>query len=289
MSETAVGKAAANPASGKAGDGRARSEESVRLAPVRFRGGGFAPTTRRYRSLVAFVVVLALWQAEGDFGLVSPLFLPTPFAIAKALWSLTLSGELWRHLSASLMRIALGWALGTAVGLVVGLAIGLWSLARSIGISMVSALFPIPKIALLPLLILWLGIGEASKIATIALGVFFPTVIAVYAGVDGVPRNLVRMAQSFEIPFGDIVRKVVLPGALPSILAGFRISASTALLLVVSAEMIGAETGIGAFVLQAGNLMQTDQLLAGVTVLSILGLLIAGLLGYVEKKLLRWR
>jgi ABC-type nitrate/sulfonate/bicarbonate transport system permease component len=153
----------------------------------------------------------------------------------------------------------------------------------------VSALFPIPKISLLPLLILWLGIGEASKVATIALGVFFPTVIATYAAIDAVPRNLIRMGQSFGMAVPDVLRKIVLPGALPGILAGFRITASIALILLVSAEMIGAQYGIGAFILQAGNLMLTDQLLAGVAILSILGLAIGTGLTRLEKWLLRWR
>ena len=185
---------------------------------------------------------------------------PAPAAIARAIYQLAVSGALWQHLSYSIMRIGVGWMLGTAAGVVVGFAIGLSVLARSVGITFISALFPIPKIALLPLLILWLGIGEEPKIATIALGVFFSTAISVYSGVDNVPRNLIRMAQSFNVPFPVIVRRVIWPGALPSILAGFRITASVALLLVVSAEMIGAQYGIGAFVLQAGNLMQTDQL-----------------------------
>ena len=103
------------------------------------------------------------------------------------------------------------------------------------------------------------------------------------------PRNLIRMAQSFNVPLTTIVRKVILPGALPSILAGFRITASIALLLVVSAEMIGAEYGIGAFVLQAGNLMQTDQLLAGVVILSLFGLAVGKLINWLETRLLHWR
>ena len=126
---------------------------------------------------------------------------------------------------------------------------GIFSAARAAGLPIVSALFPIPKIALLPLLILWFGIGEPSKVATIALGVFFPTVISAYSACDSVPRNLIRMAQSFGLPATDIVAKIILPGAMPGILAGFRISASVALLLVVAAEMIGAQYGIGAFVL----------------------------------------
>src|SRR5690242_201745 len=227
--------------------------------PVVFRGAGFTPSANRYAGWIALAIILVLWQVAGTLSLVNPLFLPTPLAIGKALYQLALSGALWQHLAYSVMRISIGWILGTAAGITVGFAIGLSRIARSVGITFISALFPIPKIALLPLLILWLGIGEEPKIATIALGVFFSTAISVYSGVDAVPRNLIRMAQSFDVPFHAIVRRVIWPGALPSILAGFRISASVALLLVVSAEMIGAQFGIGAFVLQAGNLMQTDR------------------------------
>jgi NitT/TauT family transport system permease protein len=257
--------------------------------PVRFRGAGFVPASSRYGGWIALALVIALWQIAGSARLVNPLFLPAPSAIARAIYELAVSGALWQHISASLLRIGVGWLLGSAAGIATGFAIGLSRLARSIGITFISALFPIPKIALLPLLILWLGIGEEPKIATIALGVFFSTAISVYSGVDAVPRNLIRMAQSFNVPFPTIVRRVIWPGALPAILAGFRITASVALLLVVSAEMIGAQFGIGAFVLQAGNLMQTDQLLAGVVILSLFGLAVGKLIGWAEARLLHWR
>ena len=267
----------------------AQADPKAELRPVAFRGAGFTPKAGRYSGWMALVLVIALWQLAGSAGLVNPLFLPTPVAIARAIYQLAISGALWHHVSWSLMRIGTGWILGTTAGVIVGFAIGLSSLARGVGITFISALFPIPKIALLPLLILWLGIGEEPKIATIALGVFFSTAISVYSGVDNVPRNLIRMAQSFNVPFHAIVRRVIWPGALPSILAGFRITASIALLLVVSAEMIGAEYGIGAFVLQAGNLMQTDQLLAGVVILSLFGLAVGKLIGWLETRLLHWR
>jgi NitT/TauT family transport system permease protein len=266
-----------------------RDDLNTDVRPVAFRGGGFAPKAGRYAGWIALALVLAVWQLVSSAGLVNPLFLPAPSAIARAIYLLALSGALWHHLSYSIMRIGVGWAFGTVTGVVIGFAIGLSSLARGVGITFVSALFPIPKIALLPLLILWLGIGEEPKIATIALGVFFSTAISVYSGVDAVPRNLIRMAQSFNVPFPAIVRRVIWPGALPSILAGFRITASIALLLVVSAEMIGAEYGIGAFVLQAGNLMQTDQLLAGVVILSLFGLAVGKLINWLEARLLHWR
>jgi ABC-type nitrate/sulfonate/bicarbonate transport system permease component len=266
-----------------------QAENSTETHRVAFRGGGFTPKTGRYASWIALVLVIGLWQVAGSAGWINPLFLPAPSAIARAIYRLAQSGALWQHLSYSIMRIGTGWILGTLAGVIVGFAIGLSTLARGVGITFISALFPIPKIALLPLLILWLGIGEEPKIATIALGVFFSTAISVYSGVDNVPRNLIRMAQSFNVPFHSIVTRVIWPGALPSILAGFRITASIALLLVVSAEMIGAEYGIGAFVLQAGNLMQTDQLLAGVVILSLFGLAVGRLINWLETRLLHWR
>lgn len=272
------------PALGSSQDGG-----NARSHPVTFRGGGFSPRAGRYSGWIALALVLGIWQLAGGAGWVNPLFLPPPSAIAIAIYRLAMSGALWQHVSVSVMRIGAGWILGTVAGVIVGFGIGLSSVARGIGITFISALFPIPKIALLPLLILWLGIGEQPKIATIALGVFFSTAISVYSGVDAVPRNLIRMAQSFNVPFASIVRRVIWPGALPSILAGFRITASVALLLVVSAEMIGAQFGIGAFVLQAGNLMQTDQLLAGVVILSLFGLAVGRLINWLETRLLHWR
>jgi ABC-type nitrate/sulfonate/bicarbonate transport system permease component len=263
--------------------------EAPQRTPIPFRGGGFAPGSYALLSIAGLAAFLVLWELAFAMRWVNPVLLPGPVEVARAFWNLAASGELAGHLSASLYRILVGWTLGVVGGVALGIAIGLSTVARSIGIPGVNALFPIPKIAIMPILILWLGIGEASKVATIALGVFFPMAVSTFGAIDNVPRNLVRMAQSFGVPFFDVVRKVLLPGALPGILSGFRISASIALLLVVAAEMIGADRGIGAFVMQAGNLMQTDQLLAGVAVLSILGLLIGIGLSRLERALLSWR
>ncbi|HLW26464.1 MAG TPA: ABC transporter permease [Kiloniellales bacterium] len=259
------------------------------LQELRFRGGGFAPGRKRWAALVFFVLLIGLWQMAGTRGWVSPLFLPSPAAIASALYAEAIQGNLWTHLVASLQRVALGWLVGTLAGLALGLAMGLFTLARSVGVPLVSAFFPIPKIALLPLFILWFGIGEASKLVTIGMGVFFPTVVAAYSGVDAVPRNLVRMAQSFGVPYYAIIWKIVLPGAMATIVAGFRITVSMALILVVAAEMIGAEYGLGAFIISAGHLMMTDRLLGGVVCLSILGLLAGVAITLLERRLLHWR
>jgi ABC-type nitrate/sulfonate/bicarbonate transport system permease component len=259
------------------------------LAEVPFRGGGFAPRNVPLAGAATLLGLIALWQAGDSLGLIPTLFLPAPVDIAVALYHLTISGELWKHLSASLARLAVGWIVGTVVGIGMGLAIGLWSSMRSPGMAVVSALFPIPKIALVPLFIIWFGIGEGSKIITLAFGVFFPTVIATVGGVDNVPRGLIRMGQSFGLSHAAIVRKIVLPAALPALLSGFRVTASIAIILLVAAEMIGADRGIGAFVLAAGNLYDTGNLLAGIVVLSALGLVVAWLIGRLERWLLVWR
>src|SRR5579884_582793 len=195
------------------------SDDAVRrpAAAVRFRGGGFEARPLAGAGWLGFAVVLAGWQVAVGTRLVDPVFLPSPWNVLLALGDLVASGELFRHLAASLGRIVLGWLIGTAAGLLIGGTMGIFALARAVGLPLISALFPIPKIALLPLLILWFGIGEPSKVATLALGVFFPTAIATFTGMDAVPRNLIRMAQSFDVPAVQIVRKVVLPGALPGI------------------------------------------------------------------------
>ena len=257
--------------------------------PVAFRGGGFAPRSHAWAGAATLVLLVVLWQAGVSAGLIRSLFLPAPVTIAAALYHLTISGELWRNLSVSLARLAIGWVIGTVCGTAVGLAVGLWSIARSPAMAVVSALFPIPKIALVPLFIIWFGIGEGSKLVTLAIGVFFPTVIATVGGVDNVPRGLIRMGQSFGLSYASIVRKIVLPGALPALLSGFRVTTSIAIILLVAAEMIGADRGIGAFVLAAGNLYDTGNLLAGIVVLSALGLVAAWLIGRLERLLLGWR
>ncbi|WP_158971649.1 ABC transporter permease [Chachezhania sediminis] len=257
--------------------------------PVPFRGGGFKPIDIRFVGLGVFVVLIAFWEWGSRSGFISSLVLPAPSEAFEAFMDLARSGDLGRHLAASLRRLVIGFVCGTTLGLIVGMLIGLNSIARAGLAPLVSAIFPIPKIALLPLFIIWFGIGEGSKVATILFGSFFPTVIATYSGIDGVDRTLIRMGQSFGLGRMAIIRKIVFPATLPAILSGMRISASISIILLVAAEMIGAEYGIGAYVLLAGNLMSTDQLIAGVAMLSILGLIVNFLISRAEKYLLSWR
>ena len=261
----------------------------MRAAEVPFRGGGFAPRAKPWAAVATILVLLGLWQLGCSLGWIPALFLPAPAGVAQSLVALSVSGELWQHLSASLLRLAVGWTVGTVAGVALGLGVGLFTLARAPGMAVVSALFPIPKIALVPLFIIWFGIGEGSKIATLAFGVFFPTVISTAGGVDNVPRGLIRMGQSFGLSRWAIIRSIVLPGALPAILSGFRITISIAIVLLVAAEMIGAQHGIGAFVLAEGNLYDTEGLLAGIVVLSVLGLVLSRVVTRLERVLLAWR
>ena len=257
--------------------------------PVPFRGGGFLPKPKKIIAPLVFIALIGFWEFGSREGFISALVLPAPSEAFDAFMNLVHTGLLWKHLAASLQRLLLGWFSGTLLGIIVGTLIGLFSLARSSLSPLVSAIFPIPKIALLPLFVIWFGIGEGSKVATILFGTFFPTVIATYSGIDNVDRGLIRMGQSFGLTRMSIIRKIILPGALPAILAGARISAAIAIILLVAAEMIAAEYGIGAYILLAGSLMATDQLIAGVAILSILGLVIAWLIGKAEKYFLKWR
>ena len=259
------------------------------MQPVSLRAKPLQRKMPKWIAPLVFVILIALWEGLSRIGWINPLVLPSPAEIFTALQELWRSGDLWRHMGASLQRLAIGWSLGSTVGIAVGMIVGLSSLARAGLLPVVSALFPVPKIALLPLFIIWFGIGESSKVATIAFGAFFPTVIATYSAVDGVDRQLIRMAQSFGVRGAALVRKVILPGALPGILSGFRISISIAIILLVAAEMIGAQKGIGTYILTAGALFRTDQLLAGVALLSLLGVTLAWLIGVLERYFLRWR
>ena len=245
-------------------------------------------TVPAYVSIIAVGVLLALWEAVCRSGLVSPLFLPAPTDIARALFEMAAGGEIGESLAASLSRILLGFAAGAVLGLAVGLVAGTSALADRVAMPLVNALYPIPKIALLPLFVLWLGIGELSKVTIIAMGVFFPIAMNTYSGVKNVDPLLIKVAVSFRAGWLYTMRCVVLPYALPMIFAGFRIAAGTALLLLVAAEMIAAEKGIGALILHYGDLMITDRLMAGVIVLSLLGLLFHVALTRLEKRLIPW-
>lgn len=240
-------------------------------------------------SVLSIICLLIIWEIICKSGIVSSLFLPAPTQIISSLIEMLLDGEIGISLAASLYRILAGFALGSLIGLAVGLLTGTSALADKIGNPIVNALYPIPKIALLPLFILWLGIGELSKVTIIALGVFFPVAMNTYSGVKNVDTLLIKVAVSFNASWWKTMKSVVLPSALPMIFTGLRLAAGTSLLLLVAAEMIAAQVGIGALILHYGDLMITDRLMAGVIVLSLLGLLFNLFLQWLEKKAVPWK
>ena len=240
-------------------------------------------------SIVSILCLLAIWELICQSGVVSSLFLPAPTAIISALLQMIADGEIGVSLATSLYRILAGFFIGSLVGLAVGLVTGTSALMDKIGTPIVNAIYPIPKIALLPLFILWLGIGELSKVTIIALGVFFPVAMNTYSGVKNVDTLLLKVAASFNASWWMTMKSVVLPNALPMIFAGLRLAAGTSLLLLVAAEMIAAQVGIGALILHYGDLMITDRLMAGVIVLSLLGLVFNLILQFLERKAIPWK
>ena len=240
-------------------------------------------------SIVSILCLLAIWELICQSGVVSSLFLPAPTAIISALLQMIADGEIGVSLAASLYRILAGFFIGSLVGLAVGLVTGTSALMDKIGTPIVNAIYPIPKIALLPLFILWLGIGELSKVTIIALGVFFPVAMNTYSGVKNVDTLLLKVAASFNASWWMTMKSVVLPNALPMIFAGLLLAAGTSLLLLVAAEMIAAQVGIGALILHYGDLMITDRLMAGVIVLSRLGLVFNLILQFLERKAIPWK
>ncbi|MEM9430181.1 MAG: ABC transporter permease [Pseudomonadota bacterium] len=260
-----------------------------RATSVAFRGGGFKPRPRRWvgGAVLIGLILLAEWGTRA--GWISALTLPRPSDVLDTFRELYESGLLFTHLGLSISRLVIGAAIGASIGISVGVLIGLFSYVRSGLVPLIAAIFPIPKIALLPLFVIWFGIGEGSKYALIAFGTFTPTVVATYGAVDNVDRTLIRMGQSFGLSWWSIVRKIVLPGAMPGILSGLRISLAIAIILLVAAEMLGAEYGIGAYILEAGSLYDLERLFAGVVILSTLGVLVSAGIGVVERHLLGWR
>lgn len=245
--------------------------------------------TPAYASALGIVGILLIWEALCRTGVVPELFLPSPSAIITVGWEMLMTGEILENVMASLTRIVAGFFLGSFAGIVIGLLLGFFRWLDSVLTPVVYSIYPIPKIALLPLFILWLGIGEMPKLTIIALGVFFPVVINTYAGVKNVDPILIKAAVTFGSNHFSVIRKVTLPASLPTIFAGLKLAAGNSLLLLVAAEMIAAEKGIGSMILHYGNLMMTTNLMVGVLLLSLLGLVFNRSLERLERKLLPWK
>ncbi len=244
----------------------------------------FAP-----RRVLSSVVLVLVWQVLCSTGLVSPRTLASPARILATAWTMTVSGELPWNLLVSLGRASAGLAIGVASGTVLALAAGLSRVGEDLVDAPVQMLRTLPFLALVPLFILWFGIGETPKIALVALGTCFPIYLNLYAGIRGVEKRLTEMGRVFGLSRAGLIRHVVLPGALPSALVGLRYSLATAWLSLVVAEQVNANAGIGYLINDARDFLRTDVILVGLLTYALLGLGADALVRLLERRLLAWR
>lgn len=212
------------------------------------------------------------WEAASRAGLVSALYFPAPSRIAAAMAALVAGGELAAHLAATLGRVGAGFVLGAAPALVLGLLAGWSPRIRTVVDPFVAAFHPVPKIAFLPLLMLLVGIGELSRLVIVALGSFFPVLINAMAGVRQIGPIPFEVARTCGAGPWLTFRRVVVPGSLPSVLAGVRLGLNRALLLAITVELIGARQGLGALIWIARETFRTEELYGALVVISALGI-----------------
>jgi sulfonate transport system permease protein len=235
------------------------------------------------------LVLLALWQLLSSTGVLTSDVLASPGRIARVGWDLVDSGSLASAMTTSLQRVAIGLLLGTVIGTGLALVSGLFRVGEDLVDAPVQMLRTVPFVGLIPLFIIWFGIGEAPKVAIITLGVTFPLYLNVYAGIRGVDSQLIEAGESLGLSRWGLVRHVVLPGALPNAMTGLRYSLGIAWLALVFAEQINADAGIGFLMVQARDFLQTDVIVVCLIVYAFLGLLADFLVRTLERLLLQWR
>lgn len=234
------------------------------------------------------VVLLLIWEAAGRAGWIRATLLPTPSVIAQTLLEVVKSGELFVNLGISIVRVAQGFVIGAGLGILVGVQVGLVKKVRTSTSLLFGVLRPIPVIAWIPVLILWMGIDEGSKITVIAIGSFWTMLVSVIQGIRNVDKKYLEVATILEKNQLTLLTKVILPATLPAIFTGVRVGIDVAWRSVVAAELIAAASGIGYMIMYARELSQIDVVLVGVFSIGITGVLIEQLLKLLEKRLLRW-
>lgn len=247
---------------------------------------------RRLRWLLGAVLpvlVIAIWQIAAITGAINTQLFPAPSEVLGRLIELTVSGVLGENFLISLGRAFAGLAWGAGLGLVVGLLVGFSRFAESTLDPTMQMLRTVPLIAVTPLFILWFGFGEESKIVLIAVGAFFPIYVNTFLGVRGVDRKLFEVAATLGFTPWQRLRLVILPGALPNILLGLRLSIGMAWLCLVVAELMGATSGIGYLIQDARSLLDTATVLVGVVVFAAVGKISDSLVRVLERRTLRWR
>ncbi|MCI3912863.1 taurine ABC transporter permease TauC [Pseudomonas viridiflava] len=243
-------------------------------------------------SLVTLVVLLALWWAVTAVEWIEPLFLPPPSAVLEKAWLLLTKGymdsTLWQHLGASLQRIGLGLGAAILTAIPVGIAIGHNRIAQGILDPLIEFYRPIPPLAYLPLIVIWFGIGEFSKVLLIYLAIFAPIAIATATGVRTVDPVRVRAAQSLGATRWQLIRHVILPSALPDILTGIRIGLGVGWSTLVAAELIAATSGLGFMVQSAAQFLVTDVVVLGILVIAIIAFAMELSLRALQRRLVPW-
>jgi sulfonate transport system permease protein len=236
------------------------------------------------------VAILIVWQILADAGWLSPTAAPAPSAIAKTAWQLWRQGVLGPDLEISLLHRALvGFALGLAVGVVTGVLGGLLRSGENLFNGIVQIFNTIPILAILPVMIVWFGIGEKPKILIIAFGAFVPIYLNLFAAIRGVDQRLVEMAQATGASRWRMLTRVMFPGALPGFLVGLRFALAYSILGLVAAETLNASSGIGFLITNGQTYMQPDQVWVGLVIYAILGLLADQFVRLLQRVLLRWR
>jgi sulfonate transport system permease protein len=250
---------------------------------------------RRYTFLAVLspLAILLVWSLLTYREAVPAVILPSPLAVAASLWDMILNGysgvSIWTHIGYSLMRVGIAFVLGSVLGIVIGLLRGRAEVVDALFVVPSEILRPIPPLGLIPLFILWFGIGETSKIALVALGVTIPLYLNLVAALRGIDRELYEVAATVKLSRAERVRHILIPGAMPGALVGFRQSLGVAWLALVVAEQVNAGSGLGFLINNARDFLQTDVIVVGLLAYAVLGLITDALVRRLEKRTLAWR
>jgi ABC-type nitrate/sulfonate/bicarbonate transport system permease component len=229
------------------------------------------------------------WEAAQQAGLIDSLFFSSPSLIMRRLISMIADGSIWPHISASATVISLGFALAVVIGIPIGLVMGKSKVVGGTLEPYIAAIYASPTVAFLPLMIIWLGIGIPSKVALVFLGCVIIIIVNTEAGVAQVEHRLIETARSFMASETQILGIIILPAALPFILAGMRLAMGRALLMVVVAEIYASNAGLGYLIFQAGGYYDTAQVFVGVAILATAGVLLNTTIRLIERRLAPWR
>jgi len=233
--------------------------------------------------LILPAALITLWYVLSTAGVFTAVQLPSPTRVIAAGTELAQRGELATHLVISTQRVVLGFSIGAVLGLVLGALIGLWGPARIAAAPTIGALRAVPSLAWVPLLLLWIGIGENSKVTLVAIGAFFPVYTTVSAALAHVDPKLVEAARAFGYRGVKLFTTVQLPAVLPSVVSGLRLALAQAWLFLVAAELLGASMGLGYLLTDSQNNGRTDRLLLAIVLLAVLGKLTDALIGVFER------